>query len=333
MTARHAIVAVLAALLLIGVWTAFGDRGGVPSGTASSQGDPAADATTEADEAAAAEAEALDAPDGYAIVPYLVDAPVRAFDGPEPVLEEGRDYRARIETSAGTLTVDLYQAATPVTVESFVFLALHRFYEGVPFHRVLDDFMAQTGDPTGTGTGGPGYRFDDEIVDGLVHDRPGLLSMANSGPGTNGSQFFLTFVPTPWLDGAHTVFGEVLDGMEVLDALQRVDPQNPSVVAMLGDPVAVLEEQGVALDEGGAEAPEDPEATVGDWLEARLDHRPEVGASFQLGERRGMIGTVSGAPAVGLFGVPDRIERVTILIDDANGAPAGDDETPEGGDA
>jgi cyclophilin family peptidyl-prolyl cis-trans isomerase len=110
-------------------------------------------------------------------------------------------------------------------VNNFVFLAREGFYDNTTFHRVLEDFMAQAGDPTGTGAGGPGYRFQDEIVPGLEFDRPGLLAMANAGPGTNGSQFFITFEPVPWLDGRHTIFGEVLEGQEVLDQLTRRDPQ------------------------------------------------------------------------------------------------------------
>ena len=149
------------------------------------------------------------------------------FDAAEQVIDVGTDYRAVLETSAGTIIVDLFQDRAPVTVNNFVFLALNRYYDEVPFHRVLDDFMAQTGDPTGTGSGGPGYTFDDEIDPELRHDAPGTLSMANAGPGTNGSQFFLTFKPTPWLDGKHAVFGRVIEGESTLDALTRIDPGNP----------------------------------------------------------------------------------------------------------
>ena len=123
--------------------------------------------------------------------------------------------------------LELFQDGAPTTVNNFVYLALHRFYDGVVFHRVLDGFMAQTGDPTGSGRGGPGYTFDDEFGPGLSHDGKGVLSMANAGPGTNGSQFFITFDATPWLDGRHAVFGRVLEGEEVLDALTRIDPGRP----------------------------------------------------------------------------------------------------------
>ncbi|MEX2501261.1 MAG: peptidylprolyl isomerase [Trueperaceae bacterium] len=166
------------------------------------------------------------APTGHEPVPPH-EQRTTEFRSAEQVLEPGRDYRAVLRTSAGTMSIDLFQDRAPATVNNFVFLALHRFYDGVPFHRVLDDFMAQTGDPTGTGRGGPGYRFDDEFHPELRHDAPGTLSMANAGPGTNGSQFFLTFAATPWLDDKHAVFGRVVGGLEVLDTIARVDPSRP----------------------------------------------------------------------------------------------------------
>jgi cyclophilin family peptidyl-prolyl cis-trans isomerase len=149
------------------------------------------------------------------------------FTRPEQVLQPGVDYRAVIDTNKGRIVVDLFQDDVPVTVNNFVFLALNGYYDGVKFHRVLEDFMAQTGDPTGTGMGGPGYEFADEFRDHLRHDGKGVLSMANAGPGTNGSQFFITFVATPWLDGRHTVFGRVVEGEDVLDMIQRIDPNRP----------------------------------------------------------------------------------------------------------
>lgn len=116
---------------------------------------------------------------------------------------------AVMETNKGTIRLDLYPDETPITVANFVNLAQRGFYDGLSFHRVIDDFMVQGGCPNGTGTGGPGYRFGDEFVHSLRHDAPGKFSMANAGPGTNGSQFFITHVPTPWLDNAHTIFGAV----------------------------------------------------------------------------------------------------------------------------
>lgn len=119
--------------------------------------------------------------------------------------------RAIIETSKGTIRLDLYDDKAPVTVANFANLAKRGFYNGLKFHRVIADFMIQGGCPTGNGTGGPGYRFEDEFRPELRHSRPGILSMANAGPRTNGSQFFITHVATPWLDGKHTVFGTVVD--------------------------------------------------------------------------------------------------------------------------
>jgi peptidyl-prolyl cis-trans isomerase B (cyclophilin B) len=118
---------------------------------------------------------------------------------------------AKIKTNKGEIRITLYADKTPVTVANFVNLVQHGFYNGLKFHRVIADFMIQGGCPLGTGTGGPGYTFKDECTPELKHDKPGILSMANAGPGTNGSQFFITHVPTPWLNGKHTVFGSVVD--------------------------------------------------------------------------------------------------------------------------
>lgn len=130
---------------------------------------------------------------------------------------------AEIQTSKGVIEVELTADKTPITVANFVNLAQKGFYNGVVFHRVIPDFMVQGGDPTGTGSGGPGYRFQDEFHPTLKHDKPGILSMANAGPGTNGSQFFITHVPTPWLDGKHSVFGAVVKGQDVVNAIQKGD--------------------------------------------------------------------------------------------------------------
>jgi cyclophilin family peptidyl-prolyl cis-trans isomerase len=145
---------------------------------------------------------------------------------PPPMsIDPAKSYQAIIETDNGEIVIELYADQAPNTVNSFVFLAGEGFYDDTTFHRVLPDFMAQGGDPSGTGAGGPGYRFEDEFHPELRHDGPGMLSMANSGPGTNGSQFFITYEATPWLDDAHTVFGRVIEGMEVLQALTPRDPQ------------------------------------------------------------------------------------------------------------
>ena len=138
---------------------------------------------------------------------------------------------ATIETNKGTITLELYDDKTPNTVANFEKLAGEGFYDGLKFHRVIDDFMVQTGCPQGTGTGGPGYQFEDEFHADLKHDGPGVLSMANAGPNTNGSQFFITHVPTPWLDGKHSVFGKVTEGMDVVNSIVQGDKMEKVTVS------------------------------------------------------------------------------------------------------
>lgn len=166
-------------------------------------------------------------PDGYQATPELSAERKTSFSAAEQVLEANKDYRAVIETNKGRIVLDLFQDDVPNTVNNFVFLARNHYYDGVVFHRVLDGFMAQTGDPSGTGRGGPGYQFADEFAPQHQHDSKGIVSMANAGPNTNGSQIFITFVATPHLDGRHAVFGKVIEGSDVLDKLQRIDPQRP----------------------------------------------------------------------------------------------------------
>jgi cyclophilin family peptidyl-prolyl cis-trans isomerase len=129
---------------------------------------------------------------------------------------------ATFETSMGTFKIELFDDLAPKTCRSFMDLADRRFFDGIIFHRVIDGFMIQGGDPTGTGTGGPGYQIPDEFGEGLTHDTPGILSMANSGPNTGGSQFFITLAPTQWLDGKHAIFGKVTSGLEVVQAIGKV---------------------------------------------------------------------------------------------------------------
>jgi len=143
---------------------------------------------------------------------------------PEMSIDPKKKYSAQLDTDKGVISVELFADKAPKTVNNFVFLAREGFYDGTIFHRVIADFMAQGGDPDGRGTGGPGYRFADEFHPSLKHDKPGMLSMANAGPGTNGSQFFITHVPTPWLDGKHTIFGQVISGMDVVLAIPPRDP-------------------------------------------------------------------------------------------------------------
>ena len=137
---------------------------------------------------------------------------------------------AVIKTNMGTIEIELFEKQTPRTVGNFVGLANKGYYNGIIFHRVIENFMIQGGDPTGTGRDGEsfyGKKFEDEIVASLKHDVPGILSMANAGPNTNGSQFFITLVPTPWLDGKHTVFGKVISGMDVVQAIGKVATSKP----------------------------------------------------------------------------------------------------------
>lgn len=143
---------------------------------------------------------------------------------PTMTIDTGKFYYATLKTQRGDIKVQLFADQAPITVNNFVFLAREGYYNDTSFHRVLEGFMAQAGDPTGSGSGGPGYQFDDEIVGTLTFDRPGLLAMANAGPGTNGSQFFITFAPTDWLNGLHTIFGEVIEGQDVLNAITKRDP-------------------------------------------------------------------------------------------------------------
>ena len=159
---------------------------------------------------------------------------------------------ATITTSKGAIRLNLFPEQAPVTVANFVNLAARGYYDGLRFHRVIANFMIQGGCPRGTGTGGPGYQFEDEFEPSLRHDRPGRLSMANAGPGTNGSQFFITHVPTPWLDDKHSIFGEVAgaDDQVVVDAIAQGD--SIESISIEGDADALLDAQGDRVAEWNA---------------------------------------------------------------------------------
>ena len=149
---------------------------------------------------------------------------MKQYSSPQAMqLDPSKAYTATIQTNRGNIEIDLYADKVPNTVNNFVALARDGFYDGISFHRVIADFMVQCGDPTGSGRGGPGYKFNDEFHPELVHDGPGVLSMANAGPNTNGSQFFITHVATNWLDNKHSVFGKVRSGQDVVDAIQQGD--------------------------------------------------------------------------------------------------------------
>ncbi len=141
---------------------------------------------------------------------------------PAMTIDADKRYVATVNTNQGSVVIELFPKEAPKTVNNFVFLAREGYYDGVIFHRVIESFMIQGGDPTGTGGGGPGYSFEDEFVPSLVFDRSGILAMANSGPNTNGSQFFITTVPTPHLNQRHTIFGTVLEGQDVAEAISKV---------------------------------------------------------------------------------------------------------------
>jgi peptidyl-prolyl cis-trans isomerase B (cyclophilin B) len=151
---------------------------------------------------------------------------------PEMEIDPKKKYTAHMKTDVGTIVIELFADKTPKTVNNFVFLARQGFYDGVIFHRVINNFMVQGGDPTGTGSGGPGYKFADEFHPSLKHSKRGILSMANAGPGTNGSQFFITHGPTPHLDNHHTVFGQVIEGEAVLMSIPARDPGNRNAPAV-----------------------------------------------------------------------------------------------------
>jgi peptidyl-prolyl cis-trans isomerase B (cyclophilin B) len=142
---------------------------------------------------------------------------------PEMQIDTGKTYMAKIETNKGIIELELYSEHAPKTVNNFVFLAREGFYDGISFHRVIGDFMIQGGDPTGTGGGGPGYSFEDEVEENPLTHEKGVISMANAGPNTNGSQFFITHSPQPHLNGKHTVFGKVVTGQNVVDSIRQGD--------------------------------------------------------------------------------------------------------------
>jgi peptidyl-prolyl cis-trans isomerase B (cyclophilin B) len=151
----------------------------------------------------------------------------KSYSAPPPtIVDANKTYTATFDTSRGKIVCDLFAKEAPNTVNNFVFLAREKFYDGTSFHRVIPDFMIQGGDPEGTGRGGPGYKFADEFKGNPHKHAVGTLSMANAGPGTNGSQFFITHVATPWLDGKHTVFGKVREGQDVVNAVKQGDKLN-----------------------------------------------------------------------------------------------------------
>lgn len=320
MTRILAVVMVAALLVGSGVYLAQSQEASEAAAAAQAQAEAQAQLAARTPEVPAE----LELSANYHIEPFWTDEARQSFERAGQALEAGKDYYAVIDTNKGAMLLDLYEEQTPITVNSFVFLALNRYYEGIVFHRVLEDFMAQTGDPTGTGTGGPGYQFADEIVAGLSHDSKGIVSMANAGPGTNGSQFFITFTATPWLDGKHTVFGKVIDGLEVLADLQRINPQSPSAVVTPDDPLSQLAEQGVTLS-GAADQ------TIETYLTDTLGAMPSVQQTFTVDGYTGVVGRLeTGETALGFFSKPDYIEEVIILTVPKDAASDATDNNDEG---
>lgn len=177
-------------------------------------------------------------PDGVRFFLDIVKLLETQYNAPQQVIDPEKDYQATITTEAGDIVIDLYTDTAPVNVNSVAFLAQQGWYNGVTFHRVLPDFMAQGGDPSGVGIGWPGYRCNDEISSGRTFDKAGIVAMANSGADTNGAQFFITFGPAPHLDGGYTIIGEVASGQEIVDGLTPRDPeQNPDFT---GDKIVSL---------------------------------------------------------------------------------------------
>jgi len=161
---------------------------------------------------------------------------------PPMVIDPKKKYTATFKTEKGDFVVELFADKAPKTVNNFVFLARDGFYDDTTFHRVIKGFMAQGGDPTGSGRGGPGYKFADEFNSSLKHSGTGILSMANAGPNTNGSQFFITYGPTPHLDGKHAVFGKVVSGMDVVNSIPERDPGRASTPGVNINTIEITEE-------------------------------------------------------------------------------------------
>lgn len=235
----------------------------------------------------------------------------RSYDAPPAfALEDGVDYQAIFCTETGPIYVDLLETYAPFTVNNFVTLARDGYYNNTTFHRVLDDFMAQGGDPLGTGSGGPGYQFRDEFQFFLTFDRPGLLAMANAGPGTNGSQFFITFVPTTHLNFRHTIFGEVLEGQANVEALLRRNPTPQNVPDFEGDSLDTVI---IVTDPSAVESSYEPVNIVAeaDALAAALDAMlPNLPEDIEFTEAGSATLETDSVVANAPEGVQARLEEV-----------------------
>lgn len=248
------------------------------------------------------------APAGFTEVAFLSPSPQRNFKKAKAVLDPHTDYGAVLETNKGTITLDLFEGRTPKTVNNFVFLARHHFYDGLPFHQVVKGFMALTGDPKGDGSGNPGYTFGDEMVEGLYFDRPGRIGMANGGPGTNsnGSQFFITSVRAPLIDGYNPVFGQVTQGIEVVKQLTPIDSKRPSTIIEPWQNIGALAKKGITLkgDKG---------MRLEDYFKQKFGRFPAVGTPFKVDGYRGVIGQGQDEPLIGFYPQADTLKSVTII--------------------
>ncbi len=251
-----------------------------------------------------------------------LDPETREYEQPESVLEEGVDYQAIFCTSAGAIYIELFETATPLTVNNFVFLAESGYYNNTTFHRVIADFMVQGGDPTATGRGGPNYSFQDEFVGYLHFDREGLLAMANSGPNTNGSQFFITTSIPTHLNYVHSIFGEVLDGQENVLAIDIRDPQSSSEPGTSLDTVVII------TDPSSVESSyEIPERATQEDAEAAILNIPELAPGLPLEEEPqvldagGLVSTLDAsiqADAEALFADNDHEFTLSVAHDNVD---------------
>ncbi|MBC7870924.1 MAG: peptidylprolyl isomerase [Chitinophagaceae bacterium] len=216
------------------------------------------------------------------------DPSTRSYDAPEEVLDASIDYQAIFCTETGPIYIDLFEDYAPITINNFVFLAERGYYNNTTFHRVIEDFMVQGGDPTASGSGGPGYQFEDEFVGFLNFDVPNLLAMANAGPGTNGSQFFITTVETPHLDYMHTIFGQVIEGQENVANIRLRDPQTDTTPGTSLETVLIIT---------------NPEAVVSDY------EAPELATQEQVIEA---IASIPEIPGITLD-----VERTGLLESEA----------------
>ncbi len=248
-------------------------------------------------------------PENYRLTPFLPSKSLENFSGQKMVLESDKDYFAVLETTQGRILIDLFEEQTPITVNNFIFLALNHYYDGIPFHNVLQDFIAQTGDPTGTGQGGSNYWLELEIATNLSHLIEGVVSMAGDGNKSSSSQFFFTLGPAPDLDGHYTIFGKVTEGLDVLENLQPLNIQDePSIFATLQDSLALLAIQGIELTG-------DKDISLEEYIIELHGKLPQIEERFKLDFVDAIIlnDPVIDELFVAFWPMPDMIEQLYIV--------------------